>query len=194
MQEHIHGEENHIICQRNNLCKLKEDGCVYNRLPALLPFSIRRNLIGLVRQNPGLAELQVGTAVFRLSTYKETISSAPSLRRLWVDSGVSPEHIRMILSVLPETIEDITFMVDNNTEHADAPKRTEVIIPHLPSLRRIAFKGDQAGIGNSVILSLFRSCRKLTTLEVTTIQTFPRRHYPSCAWELWDLLGEDNTG
>ncbi|KAF9381040.1 hypothetical protein CPB97_007989 [Podila verticillata] len=118
---------------------------VYNRLTGVLPFTIRRTLIGLVRQNPGFIELRVSTALFRLSTYKETICSAPSLHRLWVDSGVSPEHIRMILSVLPETIEDITFMVDNNAEHADVPKRTEIIIPHLP---------------------------KLTAFEVTTIQPF----------------------
>lgn len=96
----------------------------------------------------------------------------PSLRRLWVDSGVSPEYIRVILSVPPETIEDITFMVDNNAEHVDVPKGTEIVMPHLPSLKKIAFKGDQAGIGNSVLLSLLRACSKLTAFEATTILPF----------------------
>ncbi|KAG0357098.1 hypothetical protein BG005_003915 [Podila minutissima] len=119
-------------------------------------------------------ELRNSTRLYSLTmAIKEMICTILTLRRLWVVAGLDRERMKLLLSVLPETIEDITFRVDNMyDEQTNVPKAEEGAMPSLPALRMIAFKGSHEGVGNSVLLPLLRACTKLISFETTTIQPF----------------------
>ncbi|KAF9327195.1 hypothetical protein BG006_009468 [Podila minutissima] len=121
-----------------------------------------------------LTELRTSTRLFSLTmAIKEMIYAIPTLRRLWVDTGLDRERIKLLLSVLPETIEDTTFMVDSiYDEQTNVPKVEEGAMPSLPALRMTAFKGCYEYGGNSVLWPLLSACYKLISFETTTTQPF----------------------
>ncbi|KAG0024055.1 hypothetical protein BGZ81_007837 [Podila clonocystis] len=166
-------DTNATIC--TNLSKLR----IYGHPSPDATVYAQQNLVSLVRQNQGLAELRISTNMFSITAVKEMICALPRLRQLRlvsglgrVESGLSRKHIKLLLSVLPETIEDITFTVDNSKDKHNDVANVEETMPSFPALRRIAFEGDQAGVGNSILLPLLRACSKLTSFKTAMIQPF----------------------
>lgn len=173
LQGYFHETENRTRRQRNHLYKPQETQRLWSSTTDSV-FFIQKNLVGLVGQNPGLTELRISIRLFSLMmAIKEMICAIPTLRRLWVDTGLDRERIKLLLSVLPETVEDITFMVNSiYDEQTNVPKVEKGAMPSLPVLMMIAFKGCYEGVGNSVLLPHVRACTKLISFETTTIQPF----------------------
>lgn len=152
-----------------NICSLEVHSCMQ-------PVTFEKQVVALVRRNPGLITLRLGhdqTA----ETIQELVSVLrPDLREFHLSTAITPNTAKFFLENLPDGIRSISLNIYVNFDEQDHEYSLTSIgpRPHL-LLESLRITGVFAGFQEHVLLSFLGCCStKLKNIEI------PETGYFSC--------------
>lgn len=153
-----------------NLQKLSVDGYLpsCHQTVAFLK-SMQQDIVGLVRQNPGLTDLTFGFFPPSPALVLEAVHHAPGLRELYVRPEFSPAYAKRVLGALPESIEKVIISTDNG-DPVDGTELEDIKLQPHPALKLLFVDGDAGG---DVLLPFLHTCSStLTNFSTMGIRAF----------------------